>query len=75
MTRSISPGLLVLVSLLSRAQEKSFELPSRASEHPGKILYAASLNKHQIIAAVSDIIQRAEACVEYDMGGGHLSTN
>ena len=36
--------------------------------------YAASLNKDQIITAVNDILQRAQACIESDGGAFEYKT-
>ena len=38
-------------------------------------IYAASLNKDQVITAVSDILPRAQACIESDGWGEDLILN
>ena len=63
-------------TLRNRVEEKpnsSISLPTPISNSVSELVnsverYAASLNKHQIIAAVNDILARALACIESDGG-------
>ena len=65
-SRSISPGLLVLVCLFSLAREIPLNsLPKLVNTVES---YAASLSKDQIITAVNDILQRAQVCIEFEGG-------